>query len=253
MTLANGMRSDLLKIRSTQVWFWMLVLAVLLTALTTVGTVLGETSDNSIAPDYYNVFTTSQQANLALMVLGLLGLTTEFRHKTITPTLLATPNRWRMIGAKTLAYVVLAALYSAVCVAVNFLAAIITLKLKHYGVEYPSDLALGVLRVYLALVFTGLFGLGLGGLLRNQAAAMVTGLIYFLIINGLWSVIPYVRRVWPFSPGGAEAALVARSHGDRAFTDVPHLSALEGGLVFGAWVVVPLLGATLLLNRRDVS
>jgi hypothetical protein len=254
--LGNGMRSDLLKIRSTQVWFWMLVLAVVLTALSTITAVLGETEGPNgtvYNPDYYNIFTAAQQATLALLVLGVLGLTTEFRHKTITPTLLATPNRWRMVAAKTLAYVVLAALYSAVCVGVNFLTAIIVLRLRHVAVHFPADLPLGVLRVYLALVLIALFGLGLGGLLRNQAAAMVAGLVYLVIINGLWSGLPYVRRTWPFSPGGGESALMARGHGPDAAADVPHINALAGGLVLAGWVALLLVAATVLLNRRDVS
>jgi hypothetical protein len=233
----------------------MLVLAVALTVLATMAAVLHETEGPNgtiYNPDYYNIFTSSQQGTLALMVLGLLGLTTEFRHKTITPTLLATPNRWRMVGAKTLAYIVLAALYSAACIGASFLTAIITLKLRHVGVHYPSDLPLGVLRVYLALVLVALFGLGFGGLVRNQAAAMVGGLVYLVIINGLWSVLPYVRRVWPFTPGGAESALMARGS-TRQATDVPVLNAFDGGLLLFGWAVLLLVAATVLLNRRDVS
>ena len=58
----------------------------------------------------------SRAAGVALLVLGLLGLTTEFRHKTITPTLLATPNRWRLLIGKAASYVVFAIVYGLVCV-----------------------------------------------------------------------------------------------------------------------------------------
>jgi len=254
--MVNLVKSELLKVRSTQVWIWMLVLAIGFTALLTIGTVVSETQSldgQPPHPNYFSIFTTPQGAGTALLVLGILGLSTEYRHKTITPTLLATPNRWRLISGKLLAYVLLAAAYSAVCIVVNFAIAIPWLQAKNLPVELGGDVPLGVFKAYLALVYAGLLGLGLGALIKNQAAAMVSGILYFAIIDGLWSVIPWIRRVWPFSPGGAVQTFLSQHGVERDASDIPVLSPSVGGLLMIMWVALLLVASTQLLIRRDVS
>jgi hypothetical protein len=254
--LLGQVKSELLKVRSTQVWIWMLVVSVLITGLNSAGTVYLETnsdlSGDSLV-DYYSIFTQSREARLALIVLGLLGLTTEFRHKTITPTLLAVANRWHLMAAKALSYGLLAMVYSAVCVGVNFAIAIIWLNAKNVPVHMGGDVPLGVLKAYVSLVLMGLFGLGLGGVIRNQAASMVAGLVYYLAIDGIWLIIPQVRKVWPWTPGGSIRAFLSQHGLDGLPSDVTTLSPTSGLLVFLAWIALLLLAATQLLVRRDVS
>ena len=71
--MINLIRSEVLKIRSTQVWFWMVLLALAFTALGTIGTVVEAVTnhDNGDPVDYYALFTQSQGAAVALLVLGL--------------------------------------------------------------------------------------------------------------------------------------------------------------------------------------
>jgi ABC-2 type transport system permease protein len=248
-------RSEVLKIRSTQVWFWMLVLSVGFTGLATIPAVLSaiDNHGNGQPVDYYQLFTQSQSAGIALLVLGLLGLTTEFRHKTITPTLLATPGRSRLILAKALSYAIFSLVYAAVCLAVNFAMVIIWLNAKGLPVELGHGIAGGELKVYLSLILTGMFGLGLGALIRNQAAAMVFGVVYFFLLDALLRVIPYIRLAWPYSPGGSVTALLSRNRGDAGFSDVHELSPLLGGIVFALWAAgLVILGGNLGL-RRDIS
>ena len=145
--MINLIRSEVLKIRSTQVWFWMLLLAAAFTALGTIGIVgdrgqrLPTTASRSTTT---TVFTQSQGAGVALLVLGLLGLTTEFRHKTITPTLLATPNRWRLLAGKAASYAVFAIIYALICVALNFAIAIIWLSAAECRSSYGHGVPGGV-------------------------------------------------------------------------------------------------------------
>jgi FtsH-binding integral membrane protein len=80
--MINLLKSEVLKIRSTQVWVWMLLLVVALTTLFTLGTVLSiQTGTPKEGINYFSVWTTFGTAGIALLVLGLLGLTTEFRHQ----------------------------------------------------------------------------------------------------------------------------------------------------------------------------
>ena len=54
------------------------------------------------------VFSTPTFPNVLLLILGIIGMTQEYRHRTATPTFLTTPRRGRVITAKVLAYAVVA-------------------------------------------------------------------------------------------------------------------------------------------------
>jgi ABC-2 type transport system permease protein len=247
----NLIKSEVLKIRSTQVWFWMLVLSVGFTALLTIASVATIVENEPVA--YYDIFTRSGSAGVALLVLGLLGLTTEFRHKTITPTLLATPNRWKLLAGKAASYGLFSVFYALVCVIVNFAIAIPWLAAKNIPVELGHGIDGGVAKAFVSLVLYGLFGLGIGAVIRNQAAAMVFGIVYLFIINGLLSVIAWVRLVYPFTPGGALQAFASNGHIDGLPGDVHMLQPLVGGLVMLIWVAALILVGGRLALQRDIS
>jgi hypothetical protein len=253
--MINLIRSEVLKIRSTQVWFWMLLLAAAFTALGTIGMVVTAIDDHHDRHpvDYYSVFTQSQGAGVALLVLGLLGLTTEFRHKTITPTLLATPNRWRLLAGKAASYAIFAVIYALACVALNFAIAIIWLSAAGVPVEYGHGVPGGVGKAFLTLVLTGMFGLGLGALLRNQAAAMVFGIVYFFILDNVLNYVPWIRKGYAYTPGGTVKAFNSNGHVEGMPGDVHLLAPAAGGLLFLAWSLALLvLGGRFSLNR-DIS
>jgi hypothetical protein len=252
----NLIKSEVLKIRSTQVWFWMVLLAVAFTALGTIGTVVASIDDNQHAGEpirYYDIFTQSQGAGVALLVLGLLGLTTEFRHQTITPTLLATPNRWRLLSGKAASYVIFAMIYAAICVVVNFAIAILWLNARNIPVSYGHGVGGGVLKSYLSLVLTGLFGLGLGALIRNQAASMVFGIVYFFILDTLLNFVPLIRKGYAWSPGGAIKTFTSNGHVLGMPDDVHLLAPLAGGLLFLGWSLALLFVGGQLSLSRDIS
>src|SRR5436305_6202541 len=137
----------------------MLVLVVALTGLTCAGNLSNVHShEPSEAVDYYNILKPFWLTGVALLVLGLLGLTTEFRHKTITPTLLASPNRVQLLLGKTIAYGILSILYSAVCVVVNLIMASIWLSALSVPVKFGGEVPSGLLRSFLALLRLGLLG-----------------------------------------------------------------------------------------------
>lgn len=254
--MLNLIRSEVLKTRSTQVWLWMILPAAALTALATVGQTynLVDNYHNGIPDlDYYGVLTASQNGGVALLVIGILGLTTEFRHKTITPTLLATPARWTLLAGKAIAYVMFSLFYAVICVLVNFAIAIIWLKAANVPVDFGHGVWPGVLKAFISLVLVAIFGLGLGALVRNQAAAMVIGIFYFTVIDGLLSVLPWERRIiYKFTPGANLTAFV--SNGRHQGPDDVHLfSPLVGGLVFLIWTLIVLVAGGYLSLNRDIS
>ena len=230
--MLNLIKSEILKTRSTQVWLWMILPAVALTSLTSIGQSYSVVQDyhNGISPNYYGLFTASANGGVALLVIGMLGLTTEFRHKTITPTLLATPNRWLLLAGKSIAYVMFALFYAVLCLIVNFVIAMIWLNAENVPTDFGHGVVPGIIKAFVSLVLIAIFGLGLGALVRNQAAAMVIGIFYFSIIDGLLSVIPWERRViYKYTPGAAIDAFISNGHQQGGPDDVHLFAPLAGG------------------------
>jgi ABC-2 type transport system permease protein len=164
-------RSEILKTRSTQVWIWMILPAVALTALTTVGrsySIVQDYHNGSVELNYYDLLTSLQDGGVALLVVGVLGLTTEFRHKTITPTLLATPARWTLLAGKALAYSAFAVFYAVICLVVNLAIATIWFRAEHVPLDFGHGVVPGILKAFLSLILIAEFGLGLGALVRNR-------------------------------------------------------------------------------------
>lgn len=255
--MINLVRSEVLKVRSTQVWLWMILPAVALTGLATIGTTYGSIHDHQTIGtpiQYYDIFTQSHEASIALLVIGVLGLTTEFRHQTITPTLLATPSRRTLVAGKLVSYALFALFYAVICLIVNFTIAIIWLNAESMPVDFGHGVVGGVAKSFVALVLMAVFGLGLGATLKNQAAGMVIGILYFAVINGLLSFIPWVRKGYPYTPGGAINAFISNGHrADGLPSDVHMLSPLVGGAAFLAYALALIaLGGYLSLNR-DIS
>lgn len=241
-------RAEFLKVRTTQVWFWLLCAAVAIAALLVIAPIAS--GDVHTGADVADMFTSAGTAYIAVFVLGVLGVTTKFRYQTITPTVLATPSRWALVTAKMITYALLGAAYAAVCVLVQLAIALPWLAARDVDVSLGGDhIPRALIGVFATVALFGLVGMGVGALLRNQIVAVSVGLIFLLVINNVLLAIPVVKQVFPFTPGGALAAIMTVT-GDRTANGVTLLSAAGGVLVLLLWALVPAaVGASVTLNR----
>jgi ABC-2 type transport system permease protein len=241
-------RAEFLKLRTTQVWFWLLLAAVAIAALLVIAPLAHD--DVRTTDDVAGMFTSSATTYIAVFVLGVLSVTTEFRYQTITPTVLATPSRWALITAKMIAYAVVGAAYAAICLLVQLAIALPWLSSKGVHVSLGSDhlpRALG--GVFAVVALFGIVGLGAGALLRNQVVAVTVGVIFLLVLQNLLLIIPVVKHAFAFMPGGGVAAILTIT-GDRTVNDVQLLSPAGGVIVLLGWAFVPaILGASITMNR----
>jgi len=135
------------------------------------------------AHDVPDLFTSSASADIVVFVLGVLGVTTEFRYQTITPTFLAEPRRARVVGAKLVAHVAVGFGYGLVGLVMAFLVGGTVIKIRGaaLGLDTPG-LAKAALLSALGVGLWTLLGIGIGTLIRNQVAAILIGvLITFLL------------------------------------------------------------------------
>jgi ABC-2 type transport system permease protein len=128
------------------------------------------------------------------LILGILVVTWEYRHGTITQTYLATPRRERVIGVKLAVSFILGALLAALAIAVALVVARIWLSYEFEGGHW--ELA-G--RIVLGAALWGVLGAGLGALLQSQVGAIITSFVWFLVAEPL--VAWRLESVGEYLPG----------------------------------------------------
>lgn len=227
----------------------LLLTSIAITALVVVAQLAP--SDNVTSyNDAVNTLTASGTAYIAVFVLGVLGVTTEYRYQTITPAVLATPSRWSLVSAKMITYALVGAVYALACVVVQVSMALPWLAAKGYHLSLTShNVPRALLSVFFVVAVFGILGLGAGALLRNQIVAVTVGVIFLLIINNLLLIIPAVKYVYPFTPNGAINAIFTIT-GSRVNNGVTDTVAWVGVIVLLAWSFIPaVIGAGTTMNR----
>lgn len=242
-------RAEFLKLRTTQVWFWLLIAAIAITVVFVIASLAPHNAING-REDVYNVFTAGGTAYGISFVLGALGVTTEFRYQTITSTVLATPSRWAIVSAKMITYAIVGAIYALICVIIQVAIALPWLSSKGWSISLTSPhIPRTLLGVFAVVALFGIVGLGFGALVRNQIVAVTVGLIWLLILNGVLSIIPGIRVIFPYTPVGAINS-VFNIVGDRSQTGYTLLTGAGGVIVLLLWAFIPaILGASLTMNR----
>jgi hypothetical protein len=188
-------------------------------------------------------------AQVAIGVLGVLFLTSEYATGAIRATMSAVPQRRLLLGAKAAVFAVVAVPVAMVSAFTAFFAGQAVLDGKNVGVALSDP---GVLRavlgtgVYLAMI--GLLALAIGAIVRRTAGAIATlfGLVFVLPLLTQALPSPWNDDISKFVPGGLGAALYSvRADGNL-------LSPGVAFLVLVVWVAVAFTIATVLIERRDV-
>jgi ABC-type transport system involved in multi-copper enzyme maturation permease subunit len=185
---------------------------------------------------------------LALCVLGVIVMTSEYTTGAIRSSLLAVPRRLPMLAAKVTVFALLEIAAAAVTVfAVFFI--VTSILHSHIVITLGQP---GILRATLGgiayLVVLGIFAMAIGGLIRHTAGAIATVIGLILVVPPLIALIPgtIARHVHGYLPTVAGELIGQTS---RQPADV--LSPWQGFGVFCAWTAVLLAACAWLLVRRD--
>lgn len=256
------LRSELLKLRTTRLWWGMLLGIIGLVALNVVpsalfaGQAFGGGVPTSPALDEPGGLTGVygagyQSAYLMVLVVGVIIGASDRRHRTDTMTFLATPSRGRVVVAKMIVAATVGLAYGLVAEIVTVAAAapVILSRGAQLGLdtaEVQRSLALGVPGIAL----WGVIGVALGILLRNQIAAILVAVGYIfvgdLLIAGGLSLADLDGAV-PYTPNNASNAIVG------GFTGFAQLEWWGGMLVLlGYGVAIAALG-WLFGRKRDIA
>jgi ABC-2 type transport system permease protein len=189
-----------------------------------------------------------QLSQLAICVLGVLVMASEYSTGAIRASLLAVPKRTPMLAAKAVVFAVVVFLVGEiVAFPTFFLGAAIVRAKAPVSIGDPGVLR-AVIGAGLYLAVLGLFALAIGALVRHTAGG-ITGVIGFvLVLSPLAQFLPgsFGKHVHAYLPSEA-GHLIASAH--QRSDDL--LSPWQGFGVFCLWTAVLLGAAAWLLNRRD--
>ncbi len=189
------------------------------------------------------------------MVMSALAVTTEYRFSTLRSTFLAVPKRTNVLLAKTLLLAAVGAVVGLVCALAAFFLA------KALAKEPPLPLVLQgqtwrEVAGYAALfAIASVIAVSVGVLIRQSAGAITLLLLWPLLLESLFTLIPTVGpKVGPWLPFAAGDKFVTPTFnipGIRDVVDTSGPTPVQGLLVFLATAVVLWLLAAFVLNKRD--
>lgn len=241
--------AELIKLRTTRT-FVALVATAIVTSLLITGLVasLTEPTSDSVLVDVF----LSDTSPLFVMILAIIGITGEWRHRTITSSLLAAPLRVRFLAAKTLAYAIAGLVLSLLVTAAVTALGWAVLTIRDLPLPPGGDLAEQISRTVPVALLPGAFGVALGSVMRNTTFAIVAVLLLaFVIEPAVAALAPEVGR---FGPTGAlPSAISGLDADDTGLGDVDLLSPGLALLALLAWIGGLFALGAALLRARDLD
>jgi ABC-2 type transport system permease protein len=255
--ISATLRSEFIKLRSVRSTMWSLLATVVLTVgLGALICVARASRADHLDPRDLNGFDPTSFslagllfAQLAIGVLGVLVISSEYSTGQIRATFGATPQRRLVLTAKVVVFMAVVFVVGLVtCLGAFFIGqSILSSKFQQASIGDP-----GVLRAIIGgaafLAVIGALGVGLGSLLRRTAGAIAVFVVLLLIVPIFVNFLPSpwnddIAKYLPLRAGPEIYRAAAPSSGD--------LSLWAAFAVFCGYAVVSLALGGFLLTRRD--
>jgi ABC-2 type transport system permease protein len=255
-TFADALRSEWTKLRSVRSTFWALTVTVVLgiglgaaiSAVTAHGYAKFSVSDK-LSWDPTNISLSGMVvAQLAIAVLGVLCICSEYSSGMISTSLIAVPKRGRVLAAKSLVF---AAVTFVVGEVVSFTAffvgqALISGHAPHAALGDPG-VARAVVGAGLYLTALAVLSVAAGTLLRHPAAAIASMVGVLFVLPGIAQALPDswrnpVNEFWPTQAGGQLASVYIPAHTLQPWAGFAVMCLFVGIVSAIAWT---------LLDHRD--
>jgi ABC-type transport system involved in multi-copper enzyme maturation permease subunit len=185
-------------------------------------------------------------AQLAVAVLAVLAITSEYGTGTIRSTFAAIPHRQTVLAAKGVVLAAVTAVVGITSSLAAFLVGQAILSTQHIQ-AHLSDPA--VLR---AVIGAGLYqavlaglSLAIGALIRHSAGAIATIFGVMFVLPAIASALPSGWGISKYLPTNAGQAILKTGH------DTSSLSPWVGFAAFCLYAAVALIAARIALQRRD--
>jgi ABC-type transport system involved in multi-copper enzyme maturation permease subunit len=245
--MRNQIASEFHKLTTTRSIYAMLAGLIVIVGLGVVATTTDGEPGSLLAPLEHQVFfnVSLTIAPLFGLLLGLRSFTDEFRYGSILPTLLASPVRRRVLGAKLVATAGGGVALSLAAVAISIAVGVAILVIKGIDVTWSTGaLAVIVGRLVAATVLWTASGVGLGLAVKHQVAAIAGTLVWLLGVEGILSgLVPNVAK---YFPGAAGFAIVGINPAEL-------LTPILGAALLGGYALVAVATGAIVMQRRDIA
>jgi len=206
------------------------------------------TADKASLDPTFRSLTGLVVGQLAVGILGVLVITSEYATGLIRSTLAAVPRRRQVLAAKTVALAAPTLVIATLASVAAFVGGQALLSSTGKGVSLGSAAEVRAVvggGVYLTLL--ALLGLGLGAVFRRTAGAIAAFVGLVLVLPAVIGPLPkpWGRDIVQFLPADAGQAFV------HIHTGAASLPPWVGIGVLGAWVAATLASAAWLITRRD--
>lgn len=268
--MIGAIKSEFRKFFSTRLWWGMAIAVIIVSALFAAlfGWVYtldqaGVPQDQQItgnATEIANSVYTGGLSTVYLLTLsvGVMQIGSEYRHKTITSTFLATPKRTIVMGAKVISLLFIGAFYGVLSIISSVAAGGTVLAARGAEIFPSAEVGRTLLLSLLVLGLWALIGLGVGILIPNQVAALL------IAIGVAWIVEPIAGALLGFWDWGSDVAKFFPSSATQAIVDGVSASAMGGpggdqlewwggALVLATYAVLLAGIGSFLTVRKDIS
>jgi ABC-2 type transport system permease protein len=214
--LRGAIAYERIKLQTVRSTWWSLLLGALLMAA--IGVIIGmsmkASGDNGFdvtRPAPHAATDGFLLAQLPLIVVATLAITSEYATGSIRPTLLSVPVRGRMLLAKLLAVTVVTAVWGAVLCLVG--TAAVAPFADGYGEFTAAELGTTALASSLYVALLGTLTLGLGTLTRSAAATITTITMLLLAVPQILrvSTVDWLEAASDYLPDTAGAVLMTQA------------------------------------------
>ena len=199
-------------------------------------------------------------SSIFLSLIGTFSMGHEYRYGSIRPTLSAIPRRSHLMAAKVTVVLAWVAVWVVICEIVNYTIAWLILgsRLTHLGFA-PGPIGRVWAGIVGYIVVNALIGFALATLTRSMPAAIVTLLVFPLIVENLLRAllslhvlksIRGVLKVLPFSAGQQIFSVTKTpARAPDGFKEVP--GPWAGAFIFIAFMSILLAVAWTMFEKRD--
>jgi ABC-2 type transport system permease protein len=241
--------AELLKLRTTRVTYILAGVTVLLSGLAAAALVGSGSLDRD---PWLQLAQGAAFSTTLATIVGILLVTNEYRHGTITTTFLAEPRRPRVLAAKLAAALVAGVVLAVASMVTTALVALPWAAARGEALSLDGQAIEAIARVVLAFALSAALGAAVGAIIQNQVGAIITVFVWFLIVEHIIGVLSALvfgdlgepDPVSPYLPGSALGAIVGGG-GDLMLRGGPAVL-----LSLGYVAVLSALGA-LSMTRRD--
>jgi ABC-2 type transport system permease protein len=242
-------RAEFLKIRTTRSVYGLFAAMLALIALgvfTTKRSLIDEGIDPTPLVDQEFLFMAGSIMWLFVLVLAIRSFTDEFRHGSIVPTLLANPDRRRVLLAKVIVVAATSLVFAAGAYAVA-----LAIGVPRLGPGADTNVATAAMaallgKAALMSILWAALGVGLGLAVRHQVAAIVGSFVWVMFIESVLD--GSAQDVAKYLPRNAWIAVVGPTNATNAALD-----PLAGGLTLAAWTAAMVITGAVVMHRRDVA